>query len=369
VASGFSLRPDLGARATARVRAVLQRGIEAGDYLGAQAYVSRHSAPVVDFALGRARVDKPMTTETLVSWQCNTKPVTAVAVCLLWERGQLDLDAPVVRYLPDFGRHGKDAITLRHLLMHTAGFADDPPLATLGAPTWQQVERLVCESRLEDGHTPGAAARYSPWFGYATLGQVVTRVDGRPFPRFVRDEIFRPLGMDDCWIGVDPADGDAFSVADRMAFLYDLGGDDPRVPPIGAVLQARGLESCSPASGGIGPMRQLARFYESMLSGRGVLGERTVGAMVDSRQPWGLGFMVLPGHFGAWCARAFGHDGLRSSLVFADPQHGIVVAAMVNSLGHGSSNIALLLEVSKAVYLSVLTPSELREVGLVVDAP
>jgi CubicO group peptidase (beta-lactamase class C family) len=371
---GFSLRPDLRAVAASRVAAVLQAGIDEGAFLGAQVYVSFHGAVLADLALGEARVGMPMTTESLVSWQCNTKPVTAAATCLLWDRGLLDLDDPVVRHLPDFARHGKADVTLRHLLTHTAGFADDPPLATLGSPSWEEVARLVYDSRLEQGHKPGGAALYSPWYGYATLGLVVSRVDGRPFPRFVREEVIEPLGMDGCWIGVEGDTAAVDVVADRMAFLYDTGGDDPHVPPIGGVFQARGLGSCSPASGGIGPMRELGLFYESLLDSLAsrpgaLLGAVTVRAMHEQPGPWGLGPLVISGHFGAWCPRAFGHDGLRSSLVFADPEHGVVVAAFVNSMGRGHSNIELLLEVSRAVYRSVLSPAELSEVGLVVDTP
>ena len=121
-------------------------------------------------------------------------------------------------------------------------------------------------------------------------------------------------------------------------------------------------------------MRQLGRFYESLLDSlggrsRGLLGAATVQAMREQEGPWGLGPLVIAGHFGTWCPRAFGHDGLRSSLVFADPEHGVVMAAFVNSLGRGQSNVELLLEVSRAVYLSVLSPDQLREVGLVVDTP
>jgi CubicO group peptidase (beta-lactamase class C family) len=375
---GFSLRPDLRGAAATRIADILQQGIDAGEFPGAQVYVSHHGNALVDLALGQARLGVPMTPQTIVSWQCNTKPVTATAVALLWERGLLELDDPVARYLPDFAENGKQAVTVRHLLAHAGGFADDPPLATLGALDLAAVERLVCESRLDDGWEPGTGALYSSWYGYATLGVLVGRVDSRPFPRFVREQVFGPLGMDGCWIGVDP--GDVDGVARQMAFLYQVVGDRTEPPPIGGVFQARGLSSCSPASGGIGPMRELARLYESLLdslrgSRDGLLAPETVQAMVQpvalrgAPSPWGLGPLVVPGHFGTWCVRAFGHDGLRSSLVFADPEHGVVMAAIVNSLGRAMSNIDVLLDVSRAVYLSVLTPAELAEVGLVVDLP
>ena len=62
-----------------------------------------------------------MTPDSMVVWFSMTKPSVAVSVAQQWERGALELDDPVVRHLPEFGAHGKDSITLRHLLTHTAG--------------------------------------------------------------------------------------------------------------------------------------------------------------------------------------------------------------------------------------------------------
>jgi CubicO group peptidase (beta-lactamase class C family) len=358
----FTLDPRVAA--TTNVRAALEPGIADGAFPGAQVYASHEGRLLVDLALGDARIGTPMKTDSLVSWQCNTKPFTAAAVCLLWERGALDLDDRVTRYLPGFGSNGKGAITLRHLLTHTAGFALDPPLATLGDPDWDSLESLVCESRLLDGWVPGAAELYSSWTGFATLGAVVSRVDGRPFSRFVREEIFERVGMDDCWIGVDPPAVDV--VRDRVAFLYDTAGPRPEIPPIAGVLRAEHLDRCSPASGAIGPMRQLGRFYESLLASLDgvpgtLLGRDAVRAMLETapvssgRVRHGLGFQVSPGSFGMWFPWAFGHEGLRSSLAFADAQRQIVVAVMVNGLGRGE-NRAYLHGVSREVYRAVVEP-------------
>jgi CubicO group peptidase (beta-lactamase class C family) len=338
---GRAFTPDRRALTSARVRAVLAPGLAAGEYLGAQAFASVAGEPLVDLALGDARIGIPMTTDTLVSWQCNTKPVTATAVALLWERGALDPDDYVVSHLPGFGANGKAAVTLRHLLEHSAGFTQDPPLAALGVVSPEKAEALVCASRLMERWWPGMGTLYSSWLGYATLGAIVARVSGRPFSRFVRDEIFLPLGMDDCWIGVDEDREE--EVAGRTAFLYDTAGGAPVIPVIGPVAKAQGLTTFSPGSGGIGPMNQLARLYESLV-GAGhrtrLLRSETVDAMTrssDARglRTYGLGFGVRPGAFAPSCPAAFGHVGLRSSLVCAHRARRVVVAVMVNGLGRG----------------------------------
>jgi CubicO group peptidase (beta-lactamase class C family) len=321
------------------VEELLARGIADGGYPGAQFYASVKGDVVADIAVGEARLGTPMTTETVVSWQCNTKPVTATAVCRLWERGLVDLDAPVVTYVPEFGARGKQDVTVRHLLSHTAGFSFDPPGVTMRPVSWGEVERLVCDASLMDGWTPGTTFRYSPWLGYAALGVMVSRIDGRPFSQYVRDEVFEPLGMRNCWLGVEPTGIE--DVAAQMASLYDTSGEKPVVLAGGGMYQSRHLAACYPATGGVGPVRQLARLWESLRtavagSKEGAVQAGTAQAMVrQGVGHYGLGVMVSPGYFGDWCPMAFGHDGMQSTQAFVDPDNDVVVVAAVNGLARG----------------------------------
>jgi CubicO group peptidase (beta-lactamase class C family) len=324
------------ARTAAAVEDLLQKGVEEGCFPGAQFHASVGGDVVVDIAVGEARLGTPMRADTVVAWQCNTKPVTAVAACQLWEQGRVDIDAPVVKYVPEFGANGKEGVTLRHLLTHTAGFAFDPPGSTMRPVPWDEVERLVCDASLMQGWTPGVAFRYSGWLGYATLGVVVSRVDGRPFSQYVREEVFDPLGMQDCWLGVDATELD--EVSSRMASLYDTSGPQPVALVGGGLYQSRHLEACYPALGGVGPVRQLARLWESLRRAVGG-GKRSVVRAGTAKQMvqqgighYGLGVMVSPGYFGDWCPMAFGHDGMRTTQAFADPDHDVVVVAAVNGL-------------------------------------
>jgi CubicO group peptidase (beta-lactamase class C family) len=324
------------ASTTAAVEDLLQKGVEERCFPGAQFYASVGGDVVVDTAVGEARLGTPMTADTVVAWQCNTKPVTAVAACQLWERGRVDIDAPVVTYVPEFGANGKEGVTLRHLLTHTAGFAFDPPGSTIRPVPWDEVERLVCGASLMQGWTPGAAFRYSGWLGYAALGVAVSRVDGRPFSQYVREEIFEPLDMQDCWLGMDADEVD--DVSSRMASLYDTSGPQPTPLKGGGLYQSRQLGACYPALGGVGPVRQLARLWESLREAFAGGKQRVVRAGTAremARQGvghYGLGVMVSPGYFGDWCPMAFGHDGMRTTQAFADPDHDVVVVAAVNGL-------------------------------------
>src|SRR5262249_8862710 len=151
-------------------------------------------------AVGEARPGVAMRPESLVLWLSSTKPVAAVAIAQLWERGLLDLDDPIARHVPEFASHGKEAITLRHALTHTGGFR----LLQVGRPvaSWDELIARIGATRLEPRWVRGEKPGYhlsSSWF---VLGEVVRRLDGRAFDDSVRTEIFEPLGMHDCWIGM-----------------------------------------------------------------------------------------------------------------------------------------------------------------------
>src|SRR5687767_4378049 len=99
----------------------LQDGIARGLHLGAQLYVARETEPIADLAFGEIRRGLPMRADTINPWLSNIKPVGALALAMLWERGKLNLDDRVADHIPEFGTNGKNAITIRHLLTHTAG--------------------------------------------------------------------------------------------------------------------------------------------------------------------------------------------------------------------------------------------------------
>jgi CubicO group peptidase (beta-lactamase class C family) len=344
-----------------RTRRVVERGIEEGLHLGGQVYVSRRvggaSFESVELAVGERAPGQPMTADTLMIWLSSTKPVAAVALAQLWERGRCELDDPIARHLPEFGARGKEGITLRHLLTHTGGFR----LLNVGWPeaSWEEIVATICAARPEPRWTPGEDAGYhlaSSWF---ILGEVVRRIDGRHFRRYVREELFEPLGMVDSWVGM-PAER-FHGYGDRIArtFSTEQSHRDPEVEPVARSWHREPhVVGCSPGGNGHGPLRELGRFYEMLLdrgrdgSGGRLLTPQTVEAltvphrvgMVDrtfkQKLDWGLGFIVDSRHYGEELPaygygrhasrRTFGHSGFQSSTGFADPVHGVVVAVAVN---------------------------------------
>lgn len=157
-----------------------------GEYGASQAGESRPGA------LHRLASPVPMTTETVFDLASVTKVMaTTFAVMLLVDRGALDVDAPVSRYLPDFRGGGKDDITLRHLLTHTSGLQQWVPTyyhASDADGAYAYVRDLPL------GWAVGEGRHYSD-LGFMTLGRVVERVAGKPLDAFLRDELYGPLGL------------------------------------------------------------------------------------------------------------------------------------------------------------------------------
>lgn len=318
-------------QALPRTVAEIERGVALGWHTGAQVYASRGGDTVADLALGEGRPGVPMTPGTIGEWASATKAVTSAAAALLWQRGRFDLDDPVCRHVPEFAAAGKEAVTVRHLLTHTGGVT----CPVKGVVPFPEVVAAICSAPLAAGWVPGARCAYNSdamWI----VAELVVRLSGLPFDRFMRAEIFEPLGLPDCWIGMPAAAFRAYG--DRIAVL-------PSWRPSGTEAWVTWVR---PSGGGHGPIGQLGRFYVALLEHR-LLSAPVVEAMttrhlcgahdelLDATVDRGLGFLLAssyPGHgYGAYASRrTFGHGGRSWCVAFADPTYGLAVAVYWN--GH-----------------------------------
>jgi CubicO group peptidase (beta-lactamase class C family) len=147
---------------------------------------------------------RPWRVDTLATVLSGTKGLTSTCVHQLVERGELDLDAPVARYWPEFGQAGKEAITIAMVMSHRSGVIG--PRKRL---PWQQVTDwdFVCEQLAiaEPWWEPGTAQGYHmTTFGFI-LGEVFRRITGRTIGQYLRAEIAEPIGAD-VHIGLSPAE-------------------------------------------------------------------------------------------------------------------------------------------------------------------
>ena len=172
----------------------IQAAIDDHRMPGAVLWLEHHGA-VYHKAYGQRAIDpaeEPMTEDTIFDAASLTKVMaTTPSIMLLVQRGQIDLDARVQHYIEEFGRFGKDGITVRHLLTHTSGLRPGLSRRPEGAES-----AIVIACQEVTTNVPGTVFIYSD-INFILLGEVVRRVSGWPLEKFVVDEIYRPLKMRD----------------------------------------------------------------------------------------------------------------------------------------------------------------------------
>lgn len=355
-----------------RTRAAVEKGIEQGLHPGAQLFAALNGEIVADLAFGQARGGIAMTPNTVNLWLSSSKPVAAVAIAQLWERGKLAIDDHVHRHLPEFASNGKDAITIRHLLTHTGGFRG--PLNNFTGGTWDEIIARICGMRVEPSWSPGLKAGYHIATSWFILGELVRRIDGRSFDQYAREEVFRPLGMNDSWIGMPAEHFQQYAEDERLGFMHITEKGEPNPDYPGNTLEGNVMPR--PGANGRGPMRELGRFYQMLsnggsLNGTTILSPQTVEAFTAHQRvglfdhtfqhllDWGFGFLVGSNHYGPnipygygehSSSRTFGHSGSQSSAGFCDPEHGLVVAVVCNGTPGEAKHQARMRGIYAALY-------------------
>lgn len=163
---------------------------------------------VVARGLGTTGDGEPVTAATPFVIGSTTKSFTALAVMQLVEAGEVDLDAPVVRYVPHFSlAHGEpvEDITVRHLLQHTSGIDDQAGGSILSSARGGTARSAVSElagSRLVS--SPGESWRYAN-ANYVLAGLVVEAASGQSYAGYLQEHVLGPLDMDDTYVTADPA--------------------------------------------------------------------------------------------------------------------------------------------------------------------
>ena len=331
-----------------KTEAALREGIAQRLHLGAQIYISQHAHVLAHDAIGEVNPGEPLRTDHVMLWLSAGKPITAVAIAMLVENGKLDIDAFVSRYLPEFAQGGKEKVTVRHLLTHTGGFRGADLLPT--TRSWPEMIAEICRSPIERSWVPGEKAGYQLHASWFVLAEVVRRLDGRDFSKYVREKIFEPLAMKDSWIGM-PAE-QFRKYGSRLAPIYNTS--DGMFKLHAAWNRPENWIEPRPGSNACGPMANLGKFYESLLGFHPLLTPTTVKlftqrqrvGMFDEtfqhRVDLGLGFIInsnrygvetVPYGYGRYASeKTFGHSGSQSSSAFADPEHGLAVAWACNGM-------------------------------------
>lgn len=172
--------------------ALLDSYVQDGPCVGGQMVVWVAGEQIVRHGAGQARPGVPMSTVIKARLDCAVKPVVALGMLWLRDRRLLSLDDPVSRYIPEFSRGGKAAITPHHLLTHTSGLFTSPDIAPY------RTAPAVLQDRLFRGSIgdwrPGAMARYDAWGGWYTLAAIIERVTATRWAEFLTEHVLKPIG-------------------------------------------------------------------------------------------------------------------------------------------------------------------------------
>lgn len=324
----------------------------------------RHGKVLMKRSVGHAQGADPagphdgpktvMAPETPVCVFSASKAVTAMLVHLLDERGGLHIDDRVVEYIPEFGKYGKDTITLRHVLTHRAGipFAKQKGRETDMLSDWNAILTLLCEAAPRSRH--GRRLSYHAITGGFILGEVIQRVTGKPLATVLDEEFRQKMGMDYFTFGTRP---ELLPNIARSAMM----GEAPK-PPFDLILKrALGIEfekiagfandpgfltAVVPSGNMVATADEMSRFYQMLLDGgrygaheifepRTVRRARNESAYLELDHTlmlplrYGLGFMLggdLASLYGPDTGEAFGHLGFSNTMTWADPARELSVA-------------------------------------------
>jgi CubicO group peptidase (beta-lactamase class C family) len=360
------------------VREAFVRNFAENGEVGAGFSLVHDGRTVVDLwgGVADAATGAPYTDDTLQLVFSTTKGATAICANLLAQRGELDVEAPVTEYWPEFGQAGKADVPVRWLMGHRAGLPYvNAPIELDACLAWDPaVEALAAMEPLWE---PGTAHGYhAVTYGWL-VGEVVRRISGRSLGRFFADEVAGPLGLE-FWIGL-PADqeprvapltnrglrrdesegGQTEGLSDLVSQIEQflgpgsmlalaLGGGST-MPFIGNGVfnrpEVRAAEV--PAANGVTNARSLARMYaavvgpvEGVSDGPLLTSEQVKAAATTQTQgadrvlmfetTFGLGFMTSSEFSPYGSTASFGHAGAGGSVGFADPENGLGFGYVMN---------------------------------------
>lgn len=353
-----------------------------GLYPAIQICVRRRGAVVLHRAIGHACGNAPgapedaprelATTRTPFNLFSASKAVTSIVIHKLDEERVLHLEDRVCDWIPEFAAHGKDRITIRHVLCHRSGIPNLPAgamdLDLLAKP--EEVIELLCAARPLS--RPGRRLAYHAVTGGFVLGEVVRRATGKDIRTVLREHFQEPLGFRWMNYGVDALDlplvaEDAFTgppVLPPFSWVLEraLGADMARVVDLSN--DPRFRTGIIPAANVISTAEEASAFYqclleEGTLGGVRVLDPRTVRHATSEQSYWeidftlgvplrhGLGFMLgadLLSLFGPDTPHAFGHLGFTNIFTWADPDRDLAVALLTSGKPFVSIDVIRLYE-------------------------
>ena len=345
------------------VRAALADKLASGDELGASIAIDIDGETVVDIWGGfrdEARAI-PWTRDTITNVWSTTKTVTNLAALMLVDRGELDVQAPVATYWPEFAAAGKQDIRVRHVLSHTSGVSGwDQPFITEDMYDWDKsTAQLAVQA---PWWQPGTASGYHALNQGHLVGEILRRITGKSLKQFVAEEIAGPLGAD-FQIGAAERDWDRIAdVVPPPPLPFDMASIDPLSPAFRTLTgpQCDAASANTPgwrnadmgACNGHGNARSVARILSAITLGGAVDGVRLLGPgtidLIFDEQSHGIDVVLgVPLRFGIGFGlpnetipylpngRLCFWGGWGGSVIAMDLDRRMTISYMMNKMGSG----------------------------------
>jgi CubicO group peptidase (beta-lactamase class C family) len=351
----------LGGTCSARfdpLRELFTAKLESGEDLGASLAVNIDGEMVVDLWGGWADEARtaPWTENTIANVFSTTKTMTALAALVLVDRGELDLDAPVAKYWPEFAAQGKGGIKLRHLLSHTSGVSGwEQPITLEDVYDWDKSTALLAAQA--PWWEPGTASGYHALTYGHLIGEVIRRVTGQRLGEFFAAQVAGPLGAD-FHIGLPPSEFHRVTKVVSPPTPSDAPTFDPKqLDPNSAAFKTwtnptmpgpdyhwteRWRRADIGAANGHGNARSAVRLQSAVACGGEVDGVRLlsprtidrifevqsdgIDLVIGAPLKFGIGYSLTPeGRVGAW-------GGTGGSTVIVDADRRITFAYVMNKM-------------------------------------
>lgn len=352
------------------------------DEIGASVAVVAGGQHVVNLWAGWADPAKtrPWQRDTLTNVWSTTKAMTSLAAHILIDRGELDPDAPVARYWPEFAAGGKADIPVRWIMSHRAGLAGlTVPVSVEDYYDWDKITGLLAAQ--QPLWEPGTATGYHAiTFGYL-VGEVIFRITGQSPGVFFGSEVAGPISADvhiglpdselsrcSDLLGVRPSADEQSAIAQAYASAHPATMAALVNPPLTGdeANEADWRMAEIPAANGHGTALGLATVFGSLVDGssRFVSAEtlktactgqgRFTDLVLGFPLEFGLGYALSgPEHHYGPNPAAFGHDGFGGSAVCADPETGLAIAYVMNRMGMNLADDPRKMAVIEGAYLSI----------------
>lgn len=362
-----------------RITDLIKKQVEEGRQIGVQVCAYHDGKVVVDTEAGTMGPgdDRPIQKDSLTCAFSLTKGIAGTLIHMLADRGVIEYDAPVAKYWPAFGQHGKDKLTIAQALTHQAGLHRMPePFKVEHLTDWDAGIK-----RMEEGvpaYEPGTATGYHAVTHAWIAGGIVQAATGSHIKDLIESEIAKPLGVSgEMYVGIP--DG----VEDRLTTLEIATiGENLPIPEDAEMFKAMPKQqwqyfndmevrkACLPSGNGHFSARAVAKMYAALAGDGSIDGVRLVSperiqhmnrlitdgvdVVIGVPMRKAIGFFLggeTEGIHGPIGARptAFGHPGAGGPVGFADPEAKLAVAVISNKMTYPGPGEGVTLEICDTI--------------------